>query len=224
MPDVPRTAAQVPQRQHNRDRMRRADSWLRRSEDARDDTEKFIFLWIAFNAAYGRETIPLDSDSQPTERVKFEDFLWAVLDRDHDNTLEEILWSTYSGPIRVLLENRYVFRPFWDAVWDPEAGRDWESRFSTSNAAVLSALGTKNARHVLRVVFARLYTLRNQIVHGGATYGTDGWGQDQVRDGSRIMASLVPAILDIMRADIEKTPNSDIWGKVLYPRIRDKPE
>ena len=48
MPAIARTAVQVPQRQHNEDRMRRADSWCKRSETATSDTEKFIFLWIAF--------------------------------------------------------------------------------------------------------------------------------------------------------------------------------
>ena len=33
------------------------------------------------------------------------------------------------------------------------------------------------------------------------------------------MASLTPKILEIMRADIEENPHSEIWGKVAYPRI-----
>ena len=41
------------QRQHNEDRMRRAKSWHERSLRAETDDERFIFLWIAFNAAYG---------------------------------------------------------------------------------------------------------------------------------------------------------------------------
>lgn len=38
------------------------------------------------------------------------------------------------------------------------------------------------------------------------------------------MASLVPAVLDIMRADIEANPDTDIWGKVAYPRINESGE
>ena len=68
----------------------------------------------------------------------------------------------------------------------------------------------------------RLCTLRNQIIHGGATFAT-GWGQDQVRDGSRIMESLVPSILKIMRADIKRNPNSRVWGSVAFPRVNDGP-
>ena len=65
--------------------------------------------------------------------------------------------------------------------------------------------------------------MRNQIFHGGATFAT-GWGPAQVRDGSRIMASLVPVIVDIMEADIESNPDSGTWGKVAYPRINESPE
>ena len=36
-------------------RLHRALSWLNRAEQAEDDDGRFIFLWIAFNAAYATE-------------------------------------------------------------------------------------------------------------------------------------------------------------------------
>ena len=33
-------------------RLHRALSWLNRAEQVKDDDGRFIFLWIAFNAAY----------------------------------------------------------------------------------------------------------------------------------------------------------------------------
>lgn len=33
------------------------------------------------------------------------------------------------------------------------------------------------------------------------------------------MECLVPVILEIMRADIEANPDSDVWGLIAYPRI-----
>jgi len=39
-------------------RLHRALSWLKRAEMAEDDDGRFIFLWIAFNAAYAREINP----------------------------------------------------------------------------------------------------------------------------------------------------------------------
>ena len=38
------------------------------------------------------------------------------------------------------------------------------------------------------------------------------------------MASLVPAILDIMRQDIDANPDSDLWGKVAFLRIEAEPK
>ena len=35
-------------------RMRRATSWIECAAKADDDDARFIFYWIAFNAAYGR--------------------------------------------------------------------------------------------------------------------------------------------------------------------------
>ena len=46
-------------------------------------------------------------------------------------------------------------------------------------------------------------------------------GRDGIKNGCHIMAALVPAILDIMRADIERNPDSRVRGKVTYPRIND---
>ena len=93
-----------------------------------------------------------------------------------------------------------------------------------SKKAANSALSRRDISTVLSVVFGRLYTLRNQIFHGGTTHPS-GFGLDQIRDGSRIMAaSLVPAILEIMRQDIDANPDSELWGKVAFPRMQRKPE
>ncbi len=215
-------AFEVPQRQHNEDRIRRAESWRKGSEGAAPDSEeKFIFLWIAFNAAYGAENVSLDAEAD-----KFRDFLERILHRDENGRIEEILWTTFSGPIRVLLTNKYVFLPFWKAVQGLPAGADWQERFDRSNGRIeryISRGNTrKNTHRVLFELFLRLYTLRNQILHGGVTFKT-GWGRDQIRDCSRIMASLVPAILEIMRADIDRNPDTEDWGRVAYPRTNNEP-
>ena len=227
------TISGLPQTRHNEDRIRRAASWLERSRKVGSDAEQakspedkaaltceqFIFLWISFNAAYGHE--PLDNNNDygnPTETAKFNNFLKKILKRDSSGEIETILWSTYSGPVRVLLDNQYVYGPFWDWVRGVPNTEDWEQRFIKSKSSANRALGRRNVQRVLKEVFNRLYELRNQIFHGGVTIAS-GWGQSQIRDGSRIMANLIPQILEIMREDIEENPDSDIWGKVAYPRI-----
>lgn len=69
---MPKAADQIPRPQHNEDWMRRARSWLERSDESTSDGERFIFLWIAFNAAYGLNA----SDTENlTQRIQFIDFL-----------------------------------------------------------------------------------------------------------------------------------------------------
>ena len=229
---------QVPQEQYNEDRMRRAESWFRRSkvaevnrkqavsdeERAALDCEQFIFLWISFNAAYGRELLDNNrGDGSPTESEKFDEFLEKILERDSAKAIKTILWKTHSGPVRVLLRNHYVFNLFWRSIRDSNNDLHWRKMFNRRNKNAFSALGRDDIHAVLREVFDRLYVLRNQLFHGGATFAT-GWGRSQVRDGSRIMASLVPEILKIMQTDMEKNPDADTWGAVAFPRINESPD
>ena len=55
-------------RSHNADRLRRADSWLAHSRKVTSADEKFIFLWIAFNAAYGSWVHEEDAGSVERDR------------------------------------------------------------------------------------------------------------------------------------------------------------
>ena len=69
MPESERTGKPAPQRQHNEDRMRRARTWLERSrQEGTEDVERFVFLWIAFNAAYGNEAALRDFVERGDER------------------------------------------------------------------------------------------------------------------------------------------------------------
>ena len=228
-----RTSSYMPQRQHNEDRMRRAESWLARADKAAsegekadanaDDTgfacERFMFLWISFNAAYGGE-----ADFYPKEEEKkHAKFLYEIVRRDGEGIIRDILWKQYPGSVRILMDNKYVFKQFWLWVRMRPGGSNWKQEFEDDRRKANSAFGNGNVERVLEIVFWRLYVLRNQLFHGGATFA-EGWGRDQIRDGSRIMAALVPAILGIMRADIEANPDTDAWGKVAYPRINESRE
>ena len=235
---IHRTGRDVPQHQHNTDRMRRAESWMARADRAASEGEKagagaddagfaceqFMFLWISFNAAYGYEMMEDETHSAYLgEMEKFKQFLYEIVRRDRKKTIRNVLWEQYSGPVRVLLKNKYVFKPFWESVRGSPNGVNWEQWFEKEKRQSFRALANGNVWRVLEIVFWRLYVLRNQIFHGGATFA-EGWGRDQIRDGSRIMAALVPAILDIMRADIDENPDTEAWGKVAYPRINESRE
>ena len=207
-------------RGYNQDRMRRAFSWLEKSREEPTDHGKFIYQWIAFNAAYGAGGIDV---KEASEGKRFTDFFIKVIQRDEWQDIYNIIWQKFPGPIRVLLDNKYVFAPFWDYVRGEKTEADWERSHKVNDQNINKALHDKNTAFILTGIFYRLYTLRNQIFHGGTTYET-GWGKPQLRDGSQIMASLVPVILKIMKTDIDKNPGSKVWGRVHYPHINDGPE
>ena len=60
---------------------------------------------------------------------------------------------------------------------------------------------------VLFVLFDRLYTLRNQMVHGGATYNSSA-NREQLKDACKILGSILPVMLSIIQKNADKD-----WGK-----------
>jgi len=95
-----------------------------------DDDGRFIFLWIAFNAAYATE---IDERYRLSEQATFRAFLQKLADLD------------------------------------------------AANRAAHAALGQRDTVTVLSVVLSRIYTLRNQLMHGGATWNSS-VNRDQIRD------------------------------------------
>ena len=214
-----RTSDEIPQGEHNEHRMRRARSWLAQSRKVESDEEKFICLWIAFNAAYGGEPNSADGDG-PNETQRINTFLKKTIYHDERNEkkIKTILLETYHKQIEDLLNNRYAFKAFWQYVRGEPQGVDWDAQLERKNDSFWIALEKENVFDVFREVFWRLYQLRNQVFHGGMTFA-EGWGRTQLAQGRLIMEDIVPAILDVMG----ENPGSD-WGRVAYPRVGDNPD
>ena len=87
-------------------RVHRALSWLDRAEQSDDDDARFIFLWIAFNAAYANDIG--DRERDPEQKV-FGKFLEKLVNLDVNRSLYELIWTEFSNSIRVLLDNHFVF-------------------------------------------------------------------------------------------------------------------
>ena len=193
----------------SRIRLHRAVSWLRRAEREHDDADaRFIFLWITFNAAYASEFGPEDS-----ERGRFRQFIAQLVAVDEHRHLHQAVFERFTGPIRALIENRFVFEPFWRALREHDASNRWEEAFASSRKAALAAVLNGQTETVLSIVFDRLYVLRNQLIHGGATW-SGGLNRAQVGDGARILMTLVPAIVELMLDH----PELD-FGDILYPVV-----
>lgn len=192
-------------------RLHRAISWLGRAEaDDSDDDTRFIHLWIGLNAAYAGEF-----DFEDSERTRVARFLARTVAADTDKHLHALLFQQFSGPIRTLIDNRYVFEPFWRALRDHDASDRWKTRFDGSRKAAMIALLDGHTADLLTVVLDRLYVLRNQLVHGGATWNS-ALNREQLHDGCVILGALVPTIIAIMMASAEFDDDP-----VAYPAIPD---
>lgn len=188
-------------------RVHRALSWLNRSEQCDDDDGRFVFLWIAFNSAYAADVGP----ERSVEAQRFGGFLSRLAELDGQGRLAKLVWERYAGAIRVLLDNRFVFQPYWDHENRLPGSDDWEERFRRANAAANAALARHDMGAVLGIVFSRLYTVRNQLLHGGATWNGS-VNRDQLRDGTAILGDVMPVLIEIMMDH----PN-ELWGEPAYP-------
>lgn len=190
-------------------RLHRAISWLRRAEQEDDDPDaRFIFLWIAFNAAYAQ----LFGFEQP-EREQLRQFIASLVAADEAKALHQAVFADFTGPIRTLIENRFVYEPFWKSLREHDATGRWEGQFAAENKASMRWVMEGRTDAVLAIVFDRLYVLRNQLVHGGATWNS-GVNRGQVRDGARILTALVPMIIQLMLKQTERT-----WGEIAFPVV-----
>lgn len=193
-------------------RVHRALSWLEKAETCADDPDaQFIFLWIAFNAAYSNE---LGRSISINETGKFTGFLSKLCQLDRNQALYNLVWEEFPGAIRQFLDNRYVYQPFWDFHNGEPGFEDWEDRFRKHQATAKRALGNVDTPRVLSIIFSGLYTLRNQLVHGGATWQSS-VNRDQVRDGARIMSRITPALISLMM-----TNDQELWGEPCYPVVK----
>ena len=193
-------------------RVHRAISWIGRAEACGDDVDAcFIFLWIAFNAAYADER-----DFQAiasSERAAFADYFGKLVARDEGKRIYQALWQQFSGPVRMLMENWHLFNPFWQHHNGIAGYEDWERSFEAASRKFSQAFQVGNTVLVLSLVFDRLYVLRNQLVHGGATWNS-GINRPQVRDGVAILSFLLPVFVDLMMDNPEEN-----WGRPFYPVV-----
>jgi hypothetical protein len=132
----------------------------------------------------------MNSQSTKTEREKFKGFIGTLVSLDHEKRIFNILWQKFSGPVKILIENEYVFRGFWD--FQRGDTHEWRRAFDKSNEDALRYMSANNVGGVLEILLDRLYILRNQLMHGGATYKSK-LNRRSVKDGSSILEMLFPS-------------------------------
>jgi hypothetical protein len=193
-------------------KVHRAISWTGRAEDCGSDHDAaFMFRWIAFNAAYAGEGV--FQEWSHGERDVFRNYFKALVTLDVDNRIGNAIWQRFTGPIKALMINKYVFHPFWQHHNGVPGYESWSKSFLGATRKFGYVLKDGDTATVLCFVFDRLYVLRNQLIHGGATWNSD-VNRAQVRDGAEILGFLVQVFVDIMMDH----PGED-WGKPFYPVV-----
>jgi hypothetical protein len=148
-----------------------------------------------------------------TEQSRFRAFFRTLAALDGAGDIHGVLWSRFSNEVRTLLVNPYVFPAFWKHHNGEPGFADWRDRLEVERRATFASLAEKDTGKVLGQVFERLYVLRNQLVHGGATWnGTV--NRAQVRDGAALLGRLLLAFIDILMSH----PDRD-WGQPFYPVV-----
>ena len=86
--------------------------------------------------------------------------------------------------------------------------------FAAAKKKANFAFEEQKTAEVLEVLFLHLYTLRNQIIHGGSTFNSQ-TNRKQLQEACTLLSLFVPAMVKIMlRNDAEPS-----WGKPFYPVI-----
>lgn len=202
-----RSARQRDEQGHVNLRIRRALSWLERAERERNDPDAaFIFYWVAFNAAY--------SDNIAGERNAFRAYFVKILALKDARAMFNEMSNKFAEAIRGFIPNRYVFPDFWTSnTFQPAGRQSWESSLSRSTRRFTQAIRNDNIGDMLEELFDRLYVLRNQLLHGGATW-QGSVNRNQVTEGAAILAFLVPHFINLM------LDNPDVdWGIPAYPPV-----
>lgn len=192
-------------------RIHRSLSWLQQASNEKDLDTQFIHLWIAFNAAYARE---IGAGLKNIDKGLFIEFIHKICTLDVEHNIYNIVWDTYSGSIRILLDNKFTFQPFWDFHNGLISEEKWKNEFNRNKQKALQALSDKDTPTILMSCFNHLYTLRNQIIHGGSTFNSS-VNRAQLSDACNILSTLIPNMIHIML----DYPNENAWGKPFYPVI-----
>lgn len=190
-------------------RLHRAVSWLQCAEQyaEADEDMALIALWISFNSCYAVN----DGATDHTFGRDFREFAAKLVRLDEDERIYNCLWFNFSNFIRLLIDNQWVFEPFWRSLRD--GNDEWQALFEDDKKKAHRALADNDVPRLLTIIMHRLYTLRNQVVHGGATWQSSA-NRDQVRDGKRLMLELMPIIIELMFDERED------WGRIHYPYVK----
>ena len=145
-------------------RVRRAISWREKADLARshrDIDAEFIFLWISFNALYGTPRYLSAGKPSAGKGDEVSDFRHFIQEAEKvsPGSIKQAL-ELCKDEIKIVCESPFLDIRCW-RQWDSSRIRERQQRIGAARL-VPSELH-------LEGLLVRIYTLRNQLLHGAAT-------------------------------------------------------
>lgn len=146
-------------------RFHRACSWMQRVQDLPEDAldEQLVLRWVAFNALYGQWDA--DRREPQSDKLTMDRFSSDILKLDADGVIATVLQEQHTQ-VMAIFEDEFVNAWFWE---DPRvrAKPARKARFDARTWYV-----QRQWRMIQDRLLERIYFVRCQLVHGGATYAS----------------------------------------------------
>ena len=188
-------------------RMHRAISWLYACEKNNSDDLSFLSGWIGFNSCY---SVPPENAGE-TENTRMGRFLQEVIDQDEHRLIASYVFDEQIGLIDSLMNIQYLFKQFWISVHVQEEG--WDAEYDVQHERMLIDRDQRDTLSHCNSILQRVYVLRNQVIHGGATFESS-LNREQMKICSQFMHGLLLRIINVMM----RKPHYD-WGSTNYPPL-----
>ena len=197
-------------------RIHRALTWLEHAErcgSGRDLDARLVAQRVALNSLYGRWDSRAGTPRGDRECLR--EFTDQMLLHDHDGLVPAVLQAHAKLAVS-LFEDRYLCRHFWE---EPSAPRGRDRNRGPLHAAETARDQLREGRHavVLARLLDRIHFVRNQLVHGGSTFGGQ-LNRTAVRRASTMLDHLLACFLQILM----EHGYVDDWGALCYPPIEER--
>ena len=148
-------------------RLHRCFSWASRiSEHQENDSidEAFLCAWVAFNSLFAR--IDGDSNEFLPEKESMASFMDLLLSIDRQDKLKSFLDES-EWQMEEILQCKFLQQSFWKSLDgnDQVVLKNW-------NKDSFKYFRKKGDTVLLQQVLRGIYVMRNQLIHGGSTHGS----------------------------------------------------
>ncbi len=198
------------------DRLTRAKSWIEAARSLPPDQKHaaFVFLYVAYNALYGQRRYEGSEKDAQRDREEFLRRVWLMHAHDmrHGENILQRAFEACRDQGLALIKDIFLRNTYWR---HEVRAKELRKRFSRLAKRAEDEMKAGRHEEFLDLVLQRLAVLRNQIMHGCATYGPNSKGIASLENGLAVLRELVPAFRKLMSRYGQHVD----WPAVPYPRV-----